>query len=502
MENMKKLRNQLHELYQIECCMSILGYDQQVFMPAAAATGRAEQLEYLSGLYHSKISSDSIWELVQGLKQDQASLGSDDQVIVKEIYRTISRSRKLPAEFVAEKTKVCAESFSTWAEVMHSDSVSDIEGWNQVRPQLTRIVELAKEEANLVGYEKNPYDALLDSFEPYSTIAEVKPVLTALAQRIRAVLPELSEKYAATKGISGNFPQQKQEVFCKTVLEKLGFDFRSGRLDTAPHPFMSTLGPQDVRVTTRYNPDSFMPALFGSIHEFGHALYETGLPAEFRGTPRGSAVSMAIHESQSRLWENMVARSREFCVYISGLCAKNFEFNINPEDLYTAANVVRPSLIRVEADELTYSLHIVIRMLIEEMLLSDSLEVKDLPDCWNALYQEYLGVKPDAAKPGYFKKGLMQDIHWYSGSIGYFPSYALGNLYAAMFMQAFEKKCGQLGALIESDQLLLLNSWLKDNIHRHGQSFKAFELAENVCGYAISAEPFLEYLSDKHGIKI
>jgi carboxypeptidase Taq len=487
----KKLRDELDKLYQLESSMAVLGYDQQVFMPAGAAQGRARQLEYLSELHHEQLCSDMLWGLVQELNQNLEELNSDDKIIVKELFRSIEKNRKLPVSFVKEKSRVSSESFNQWCQSRDKNE------WQAVKPYLKRIVELSRDEAKLLGFVENPYDALLDSFEPYATVSKVKPILISLAERLKVALDSLVEKYSSVAEAKGHFSIDQQEQACKQVLKKLGFDFNIGRLDTAAHPFMSTLGPRDIRVTTRYNEKSFFPALFGCIHEFGHALYEIGLPQEFRGTARGSAVSMAIHESQSRFWENVVGRSRPFCLYIQKLVQDHFSISLEANQIYSQVNQVRKSLIRVEADEVSYSLHIVIRLILEDELINGLLEVEDLPARWDSLYLEYLGLRvPD------FRQGLMQDVHWYSGSIGYFPSYALGNLYASMFTEAMSTDIGPLAILIEEGRFLDLGVWLHDKIHRLGQSYQAQALAEHVCGKNLTIEPFLSYLSAKHELSI
>lgn len=498
---LKCLRKELDALYQIESCMAVLGYDQQVLMPPGAASGRAKQLEFLSALHHQHLSADSLWDLTSDLFARSGELDEDHRVIVRELHRHLTRSRKLSVEFVAEKSKVAAESFSVWCQARPAND------WESVRPYLEKIIQLNREEAQLVGYEKHPYDALLDSFEPYATLDFVKPLLLSVADRIKTVLPELCKKFGSPKSLFDDpaspanqaklYPVDKQQELCRRVMNDLGFDFKHGRLDTAAHPFMSTLGSQDIRITTRYNPSSFLPALFGTIHETGHAFYESGLPVQFRGTARGAAVSMGIHESQSRLWENMVGRSQAFCDYLATILPEYFGFEISASSLWANANHIERSLIRVEADEVSYTLHIVIRMLLEERLISGDLQVADAPQAWNELYKEYLGLEvPDLSN------GIMQDVHWFGGSIGYFPSYALGNLYGAMFIETFEREKGSLKSIIENRSFSTLKDWLTEKIYSCGQKFPAGELVKQVTGKPLSSEAFLSYLSGKLGIGI
>jgi len=485
------LRKELDNLYQIESTMAVLGYDQQVLMPVAAAAGRAKQLEFLSAIHHERLSADSLWNLTLDLNSRMTELGSDDQVIVRELFRNLQRSRKLSVSFVSERSRVHAESFSIWCEARAKND------WESVKPQLEKIVKIAREEAQLVGYSEHPYDALLDSFEPYATLSEVKPLLLTVAKKLKDVLPVLSEKFGKASEIVEEYSSAQQQEFCKRVMRDLGFNFDMGRLDTAAHPFMSTLGARDIRITTRYNAKSFLPALFGTIHESGHAFYETGLPEEFRGTARGSAVSMGIHESQSRLWENIMGRSSAFCQHIASILPEYFDSRHTASTLWVDANHIHPSLIRVEADEVSYTLHIVIRMLMEERLISGELSVADAPAAWNELYMEYLGLEVPE-----YSHGIMQDVHWYGGSIGYFPSYALGNLYAAMFVEQFELENGSIHELVEKKSFSLLKDWLSKNIYELGQSYPASELVEKVCKKPLSSEAFISYLTKKFEVDI
>jgi len=277
------------------------------------------------------------------------------------------------------------------------------------------------------------------------------------------------------------------------VAGDLGFAFDAGRLDTTAHPFMTTLGPRDFRITTRYNESNFLPGLYGAIHETGHALYEMGLPPERVGTPLGEAVSCSIHESQSRMWENLVGRSRPFSVYLSGRVKEFFpDFRLSPDELWRHANRVQPSLIRVEADEVTYGQHIVIRMILELALVEGEISVADLPGAWDDLYEKYLGVRPAD-----YRDGVMQDVHWYSGSLGYFPTYALGNLYGAMMLQAAREAIPDLDGRIEQGEFCGLLSWLRESVHQHGMRYRGPELIRRIAGQELSAGQFVDYLEVK-----
>lgn len=484
--SLASLYQELDGLYQLETSMALLGWDQQVMMPPAGASGRARQLEFLSALHHERLSSDRLWNLTNEIDQKQSQLGADDLVVIRELKRNLARSRKLPTSFVAERSRIAAESFSVWSEAKPKND------WKVVTPHLKKLVRFAREEAQLVGFDEHPYDALLELFEPYSTLASTKSLLLQVGERIRKVLPVLQEKLGAPVPVQVKFSVEKQEKLCRRVLTDLGFEFSGGRLDPSAHPFMTTISARDMRITTRFNENSIFPALFGTIHETGHAFYERGLPDKFRGTPRGSAVSTGIHESQARLWENMVGRSKSFSCYLSDTIKELFGDSVPSEQLWANANKIYASPIRVEADEVTYTLHVVIRMLLEERLLAGELEVDSLEEAWDSLYEHYLGLRPTSVS-----QGVMQDVHWFGGSFGYFPSYALGNLHGAMFIEQFEREQGSLGAIIENRSFSLLKDWLGEKIYSLGQTYCAKDLVRNVTGKDLSGDQFLAYLSKK-----
>lgn len=485
----KLFYSRLSELYRLNCISALLGWDQQVYMPPKAAQGRAEQLESISIITHQKIVDPDFAKVVDELYEKRDSLSIEDQVNARETKRVLDKQRKLPDDFVSEMAQACALGYSEWVKARPANDFAAI------KPSLERIVALVKRKADLLGYDENPYDALIDDFEPGAKASTVKPLLMNLAEKLAEIIPPITKRFKDLPRLQGHYDQKSQYELARRVVKDLGFDFETGRIDTTAHPFMTTLGRADIRITTRYDESDFLMSLYSTIHETGHALYEMGLDREWAGTPMGEPVSLGIHESQSRMWENLVGRSREYAKYLSGIIKEYIPQDSNlhdPDKLWQYVNRVEPSLVRTEADEVTYSQHIVIRMLLELAVVNNELSVTDLPDAWNELYEKYLGIKPTD-----YKNGVMQDVHWYSGSIGYFPTYALGNLYNAMMMEVAKRDIPDLSQQIERGEFSKLLAWLRENVHKHGMRYHGPELIRNITGKDLSAEPFVNYLKNK-----
>lgn len=486
-EKLESFYSRLSELYHLNCISALLGWDQRVCMPPAAVQGRAAQREYIAVMAHRKATDPEFCSVVDELYQEIDSLSEDDQVNVREVKRQLDIDRRLPEEFVSEMSQASSVGYSTWQGARPRND------WESVRPQLEEIVKLSRQKAELIGYQEHPYDALLDLYEPGMTTSFLKPILSKLADDLRTILPTISRRFAGVSPLKGDFPEETQKHLCQRVALDLGFDLRWGRIDSSAHPFTTTIGPNDVRITNRFSRDTFIPGLYGTIHETGHALYDIGLPQKWLGTPLGSPVSLGIHESQSRIWENPIGHSRAFCVYLSRLLPQVFPgFTTSPDELWNWVNLVEPTLIRVDADEVTYPLHIVIRTLLEERLILGELTVADLPEAWDDLYEEYLGIRPPDVK-----NGVMQDVHWYSGSIGYFPTYALGNLYNAMMMEKALADIPGLYVKIEYGQFTEFLQWLRLNVHMHGMRYHGRELIRRITGKDLESEPFIRYLKRK-----
>ena len=469
----------------------LLDWDQETYMPANGVDARAEQAALVAAMAHERLVCDETRSLL-----DKASAADDDfvaQTNLRETRRVFERSVRIPTDLVSEIARTSSLAKAAWAKAREKSVMADF------APFLEKLVQLKKQVAEHIGYETEPYDALMDEYEPG---VRSEPIAKLFAE-LRCATVTLLEKLAACKNQPDNsiltrvYPEEGQRRFSRRMAESLNFDFDSGRADVSVHPFCTTIGGGgDVRITTRYL-ERFLPAaLFGTLHETGHALYEQGLPREHTCTPMAEAVSLGIHESQSRLWENLVGRSREFWMYHWGELKKTFPDalgDVSLDDYYRAINTVQPSLIRVEADELTYNLHIVLRFELERALISGALAVADVPAAWNEKMTEFLGIAPpnDA-------EGCLQDIHWSMGAFGYFPTYALGNLYAAQFYAQAQKDLPDLGARIAVNDHKPLLSWLRERIHVHGQRYRADELVERVTGSPLSIEPFIAHVTGKY----
>jgi carboxypeptidase Taq len=479
------------ELGVLNSCAAVLGWDQQTYMPAGGANLRGEQMALLASLSHQKFTDPKIGELLAAAEQE---VNRDDgaKANVRELRRAFDRATKLPQKLVEELARVTTQAQQSWQS---AKAKNDFAGFC---PSLEKVVALKREEAAAVGFQAHPYDALIEEYEPGTTVADLKKLFAGLTQELVPLIRRIAEspKKPDASVLQREFPIERQKLFAESAAVAFGFDFAAGRLDVTAHPFCSGMGPGDCRITTRYNPRFFSEAFFGVLHETGHALYEQNLPAEHFGTPLGAACSFGIHESQSRLWENQVGRGRPFWDHFFPRLQQAFPTalsGVTLDTFYFAINDVKPSLIRVEADEATYNLHIALRFELELALLTGDLPVKDLPGVWNERFQSLLGL----AVPN-DSQGCLQDIHWSFGGIGYFPTYTLGNLYAAQLMDAARRDLGRLDDDFRRGEFGRLKNWLTEKVHRHGQHFRANELCRRATGSDLSPQPFLSYLKDKY----
>ncbi|NTU66467.1 MAG: carboxypeptidase M32 [Candidatus Moranbacteria bacterium] len=491
--SIEKFKEELAEIYHLGAAVSVLHWDQDVNMPKKGMEMRAKSIANLSGILHDKFVSPSFSRLVRAAKKelDGGKLSDENACIVREIWREFSREKKLPLEFVKELSETTSVATSVWAEARKEND------FGLFLPYLKKIVSLKRKEAELVGYKDSPYDALLDAYEPGMTAREIEMIFSELRDFLVPFLANIMKSKVRVRNIlKGKFPIERQVEFNKAVAEKIGFDFDAGRLDISTHPFTTQFHPGDVRITTRYSDRDPFYSIGSTIHESGHALYEQGIPMENFGSPLGDAISLGIHESQSRMWENIVGRSENFWKYFFPRLKKAFPKNFDKAemgDIYRYVNAVKPSLIRTEADEVTYNLHIIMRFEIEKELIEGSIAVEDLPKIWNSKVKEYFGIDvPNDAL------GVLQDVHWSGGLIGYFPTYALGNLYSAQFYEAAKRDVLNLEKEIRAGQFAHLLNWLRKNIHIHGKMFTARELIENASGEPLNAQYFMDYIEDKY----
>jgi carboxypeptidase Taq len=406
--------------------------------------------------------------------------------------REFDRCRRLPQELVEELSHATSIGQQVWVESKLSDD------YQRFLPQLKRIVELKHQEADcLADPGQSRYEVMLDSYEEGATVDQVQKIFGALRESLVPLIHEGSERCArlGPSVVEGHFPIVPQQRFSKWVAERIGFDFQRGRLDQTEHPFCTTLGPHDHRILTRFSEDSFSSGLYGVLHEAGHGMYEQGLDPQWYGTPLGSAASLGVHESQSRLWENLVGLAEPFWRWAHGHLLEHFpsEFrDVSIERLVQDLNRVQPSLIRIEADEVTYNMHILIRFELEKQLMSEQLRVEDLPEAWREQYRDYLGISPTEDRTG-----VLQDVHWSAGLIGYFPTYTLGNIYAAQLYAVADRQLGGLASQIERGEFKPLLDWLVERVHRHGQTYLPMELIERATGEPVDSKYLVEHLATK-----
>jgi carboxypeptidase Taq len=491
----ERLRELLGEIFDLNAASAVLGWDQQTYMPPAGAEGRSMQLATLSRLAHDKLVSDEFGAALQAAQAEMAGqpMENDDAALVRRTARDFEKQRRVPSAWVAEFSRLTTLAHQVWQKARAESDFA------QFRPSLEQIVGMRRDYAGFFAPYDHVYDPLLDDFEPAMPTKQVKAVFDALRpQQVELVRATAERGRKVSDAVLHRaFDVERQWAFGVEVIRKLGFDFDAGRQDKSVHPFTTSFGVRDVRITTRIDPAFLSTALFGTIHECGHALYEQGIDVRLDRTPLATGTSMALHESQSRMWENCVGRGRPFWVAFYPRLKKLFPESLGDvglDDFYRAINTVEPSLIRVEADEATYNLHIMLRFELEIELMSGTLAVKDLPEAWNTRVRDYLGITPpDDAQ------GVLQDVHWSGGAIGYFPTYALGNLVAAQLWERIEKDIPDLASQIERAEFGGLLTWLRENIHRHGAKYYPMELLQRVTGQGLTPEPYLRYLRAKFG---
>jgi carboxypeptidase Taq len=472
-----------------------LGWDERTMMPRAGAEHRAEQMTLLAGMIHQRQTDPRLGRWLAELADSPlaADKHSDTGATIRQWKRWYDKKVKLPRTLVEELTRTAVLGQSVWQEARQNNDFAAF------RPLLEKTFRLKRQEAEALGYPQCPYDALLDDYEPEETTANVARVLGDLRGALVPLVAEIraSGRTPDVSILRRSFPVAAQEAFGREAAARIGFEFDRGRLDVTTHPFCTGLGPNDCRITTRYDEHFFGSAFFGILHEAGHAIYDQGLRADQYGLPLGKAVSLGIHESQSRLWENLVGRSRAFWEYFHADAQRHFPSALGDVPLdafHFAVNDVRPSPIRVEADEATYNLHILVRFELEQALLNDDLSVADLPGAWNEKYRQYLGIEPASDA-----EGVLQDIHWSGGGVGYFPTYALGNLYAAQLFAQADADLGPLDKQFARGEFGPLRGWLREKVHRQGRRYSAAELVRRITGQELSHASLIEQLRARLG---
>ena len=486
-----ELKGRLARIADLDRAAALLAWDERTGMPTGGAQARAEQLGTLAELGHELTVSDELAALIDRAADEVAELpyDSDDASLVRVARREIERARRVPTELSGELARAASLAENAWVKAR---SQSDFEAF---RPYLERNVELRRRYAECFAPYDHPYDPLLDDYEPGLTTAQLEPVLAGLRDGLRPLVDRYAGAGEDDGFLRGEFPADRQRALVERMLAALPIPPEDRRLDPTPHPFLTAIAPTDLRITTRYDEHNLSISVWSLLHECGHAMYENGIPAELSRTPLGKAVSLGFHESQSRMLENWVGRSRPYLAHLLPILREYFPDAFADVDLgrlYRAANRVERSLIRVDADEVTYNLHIILRFELEVALMRGELEVRDLPDAWNQRMWDYLGVEvPDDAS------GVLQDVHWAAGAFGYFPTYSLGNVIAGQLWELIRAELPDLDGQLERGELAPLRDWLRERLYRHGAKFQPAEMIERITGGTLEAAPLLAQLEAK-----
>lgn len=491
---LQTLKTRLNEVHDLRMVAALLDWDQQTYMPPGGAEARSEHYATVSRIAHEKFVADEVGKLLDDLAASDLikDYDSDDASLVRVVKDEYDRLRKLPASLVAELARHSAIAHEIWVRARAEKN------FKLFLPALEKMIDLKCQQAEALGPADNPYDPLLHEYEPHMKAAQVKEIFDGLKAEIVPLVKAIGKNAAAVSDapLHQPFDLDKQRGFGVMVVKQFGFDFERGRQDEAVHPFCTNFSPDDVRITTRFDPEFLNPALFGTMHEAGHGMYEQGISPALKRTPLAVGASLGVHESQSRLWENLVGRSRGFWKYFYPKLQQTFPqlADTDLEAFYRAINKSGPSLIRVDADELTYCLHIMLRFEIEQEMLKGAVRLPDLPQAWNAKMESYLGlIPPDDAL------GVLQDVHWSVGLVGYFPTYALGTI---LSVQLFEKAVADVPDIpsqIERGEFSGLLGWLRENVHKHGKKYTPSELAQRATGGGLNAGPYVNYLKKKFG---
>jgi len=492
-EELRSLKERLSKVIDLRAAASVLSWDQETYMPPGGARARAEQLATLGKLAHELFTSAEIGNLLEALEPKVRDLPYDsfEASLVRVTKRDYEKAVKIPAELVAELARTASLAKEAWRKAR------DDSDFPEFQPYLEKLVELNVKKAEALGYEERIYDALLDQYEPDMKTSQVERIFSHLKSELVPLVRTIAEcERPDDSFLRRDYDERAQWDFGLEVIKDFGFDLKRGRQDLSAHPFTTGFSVDDVRLTTRVQRDHLPTALFGTLHECGHGLYHQGVDPALERTPLAGGASLGMHESQSRLWENLIGRSRPFWEHYYPKLQERFPAQLKDvrlEDFYRAINRVEPSYIRVEADEVTYNLHIMLRFELENALLEGEIAVKDLPEAWNAKMEEYLGITPpnDA-------QGVLQDIHWSQGYMGYFPTYSLGNLISAQIFEQAQREIPSLTQKIRAGEFRELLGWLREKIYRHGRKFTSVELLERVTGRALGAESYLSYIRAKY----
>ncbi|MEO8377934.1 MAG: carboxypeptidase M32 [Candidatus Sumerlaeota bacterium] len=489
MNTFEKIQSHFGEIADLSHASSLLSWDQQTYMPPRGATARGMQLATISGIMQERMNSPELGGLIEDARG--GNLTADQERYLSELSFARDRSLKIPASLLKESTLEESKAFEAW---MRARNLGD---YSIFAPHLARMIAFKKQFAECWGYQETPWDALATDYERGLTASKVERVFKPLREATVTLLQQIKERPQANdKFLDQKWDMDRQREFGLRVARDIGYDMSGGRQDLAPHPFCTTLGDGDVRITTRYSQTSLLDGLFGTIHESGHAMYEQGFdPADAR-SPLGGAASLGVHESQSRFWEVRIGQSDAFWKYYYPILQQYFPGQldgVSRDEFHRAINIIEPDFIRVEADEICYNLHVIIRFELEVRIFRGDLSVADIPAAWNELYKNYLGLDvPNDAK------GCLQDVHWAYGSFGYFPTYTLGNIYCAMLVEKMEKDIPKLWDIVAQGQFAPILQWLRTNIHKVGNRYDASDLIERVTGTPVTCDPLIRHLTNKY----
>ena len=493
-EKFQELLERLNEIQRLDFAVNLLHWDLETYMPPKGSDSRSKVIATVSTIAFQKFISDEMGKLLEDIlsSQDFKELDPLSQAIVKVTHRDYKRRKAIPPKLHHEFQETTARAQVAWREAR---AKSD---YKLFQPHLEKVLKLSREIADLIGYDTERYDALLEDFEPGFRAEEFAKVASTLKRGLKTIMRELEKGHKPSEDIlKGEFPEDLQEKLVRKAVEYIGISFDSLRIDKSAHPFTITIGTDDVRITVRYSPKSFTESLMAALHEGGHALYELGIAPILKETPLGTGASYGMHESQSRFWENIIGRSKPFWRFIWTELTEIFGDRVkgHPDDYFKAVNLVKPSFIRVEADEVTYNLHILLRFEIErEMINNPDFPLDSLPDLWNQKFQEYFGIVP----PDH-SKGVLQDIHWSFGAFGYFPTYTLGNLYSAQFYHALRAQEPQLfQGELSTEKLSQILKWFREKVHFYGKSKLPSEILRDATGEDLNPNHFLNYLVEKY----
>ena len=489
----EQLKDRLATISDLSSARLLLFWDQQTYMPQGAAKGRAEQVATLSQLSHEMLVSKETARLLGSAGEPDPS--SDEGALIRRARRDYERAAKIPTDLVARTSRVTCMAEAAWAQARKESN------WSLFAPHLAEVIALKREAAEFWGYEDHPYEALLGAYEPGASKAQLEVMFEELKRGIvpliRSVAEQSREDENQAAPLYGEFDETRQEEFGRAVISDFGYDWRRGRQDRSVHPFCIRTGPDDVRMTTRFDETRLSPALFGTMHEAGHALYTQGVNPAYARTPLDGGTSSGVHESQARLWENLVGRSRPFWLHYYPKLREAFPEalkGVDVEAFYRAINAVSPSKNRIEADEVTYNLHILLRFELEVAMIEGTLSVADLPAAWNAKMEEYLGIIPENNS-----EGVLQDMHWSGGVFGHFPSYAIGNVLSVQLFDEVIEAHPEIPEQIREGEFSTLLGWLREKVHRHGCRYYPDELIQSATGRPLDTAPYLSYLNKKFG---